>query len=389
MDLDLQEREADLVIGTFGRSIYILDDIRPLREIAKTKGEVLNDTLTVFKPGEAIIVGGRLAYSGSHFPADAIFSGETKPTGAQLKVFTKLPKGAKKNRPDREEMRARFAAMRAAGGPPSGARPGGREGKADSLKITIYDLNNNLIKEIKQLPDPGLNVVNWRIDTGDLKMPSRGSSGRSGFGRYMSRNRSSKTALPGAYKVVAEFKGQKDSTGLKVIYDPRIPMKVEDLMAQNKLIDELTSSLEVLYNGTQRLIESKEITDKISTQIKGLKGDEIKDLQKSLKAVQDSINAVQDLIFGKQDPDAQGITSRSYDQYVTGKVFMAMRQISSRPGKPTATEENMVDQAKMKIKESVDAINDFYENVWPGFRETVENTEVNLFKDYTPLEFKE
>lgn len=389
MDLDFQEREADLIIGTFGRSIYILDDIRPLREIAQTGGEILNDTLAIFEPGEAIIVGGTLAYSGSHFPADAIFSGETKPTGAQLKVFTKLPEDAKTKRPNREEMRARFAAMRAAGGPPSEARPEARGGKSDSLKITISDMDNKLVKEIKQLPYPGLNVVNWRIDTGDLKMPTRGGSGRGGFGRYMSRNRSSKTALPGTYKVVAEFKGQKDSTELKVIYDPRIPMNVEDLKAQNNLIDELTSSLEVLYNGTQRLIESKEITDKVSTQIKGLKGDEIKKLQKSIKSVQDSINAVQDLIFGKQNPDAQGITSRSYDQYVTGKVFMAMRQISSRPGKPTVTEEKMVEQAKIKMKEGVDAINDFYEHVWPGFRKTVENTEFSLFKEYKPLEITE
>ncbi len=33
-DLLIQEREDDLVVGTFGRSIYVLDDISPLREIS-------------------------------------------------------------------------------------------------------------------------------------------------------------------------------------------------------------------------------------------------------------------------------------------------------------------------------------------------------------------
>ncbi|MEN8117834.1 MAG: hypothetical protein ABFS16_12685 [Bacteroidota bacterium] len=384
MDLDLQEREADLVIGTFGRSIYILDDIRPLREIAATNGEALKQKLTLFDPSDAIIVGGRLAYSGSHFPADAVFQGQSKPTGAQMKVFVDLPKDAKKKRPGRKEMRARFAAMRASGQMPSG-RPGGKNGKQDSLKIKIYDTNNELVKTIKQVPDPGLNVISWRLDVGEMKMPSRGSLDRGGISRYLSRMRGNKTALPGTYKLVAEFKDQKDSTNLNVIYDPRIPKSVEAMKAQNALIDALTSDVNTLSKGTQRLIESKGTADKVSAQIKGLKGDEIKELQKAVKSVQDSITAVQDLIFGKQNPNAQGITSRNFDQYVTGKVFMAIRQISSRPGMPTATEERMVEQAKVKIKEGVDAINTFYEDVWPGFRQKVEKTEVSIFKDYEPL----
>ena len=34
-DIALQEREVDLVIGTFGRGIYILDDYSPLRNFKK------------------------------------------------------------------------------------------------------------------------------------------------------------------------------------------------------------------------------------------------------------------------------------------------------------------------------------------------------------------
>lgn len=386
MDLDLQEREADLVIGTFGRSIYILDDIRPLRRLAAEKDEIFNKDLAIFEPAEAIIVGGRLAYSGSHFPADAIFRGETKPTGAQIKIFTKVAGDAKRKRPGREEMRARYAAMRASGESQKNDK-GAKGSRSDSLIISIYDANKQLVKEIKQIPDPGVNIINWRMDTGELKMPTRGSS-RGGMGRYMGR-RGSKTALPGKYKVVAAFKGLKDSTELSVIYDPRIPKSNEIIAAQNAMIDDLTSSMEILYKGTQQLIESKKIAEKVSSQIKGLKGDEIKELQKSVKSILDSIKSVQDLIFGKEDPNAQGITSRSYDQYATGKVFVAIRQISSRPGKPTKTEELLVKHAKDKMKEGVDSINEFYQNAWPEFRKKVENTEISLFKDYQPLEIND
>ena len=34
----IQEREADLCIATFGRSLYVLDNIRPLRKLAAQKG---------------------------------------------------------------------------------------------------------------------------------------------------------------------------------------------------------------------------------------------------------------------------------------------------------------------------------------------------------------
>ena len=34
-DLVIHPRENDLIIGTFGRAAWVLDDIRPLRAIAK------------------------------------------------------------------------------------------------------------------------------------------------------------------------------------------------------------------------------------------------------------------------------------------------------------------------------------------------------------------
>lgn len=382
IDLAIQKREADLVIGTFGRSIYILDDIRPLRKIAATNGDVLKQQLALFEPATAIIVDGMEANSGSHFPADAIFSGENKPTGAQIKMFLKLPEKEKNqvtNTTDKKKKSEKTESF-------ENNQMTEKKAKSDSLSIKIFNESNELIKTITQKPDSGLNVISWRFDEGDLKMPTRGSSqsGRRGYGN---RSRGSKTALPGSYKVVAEFDSTKDSTRLNVIFDPRIPKTMEALKAQREMIDLLTTDLEVLYNGTQRLIESKEITEKVSAQIKGLKDESVKELQKAVKTVQDSINSVQDFIFGKENKDAQGITSRA-EVTVTGKTFEAMRYIGSRPGLPTATEERLVAQSKTLMAGCVAKINAFYENTWPAFRKTVEETKVPLFKDYKPLEFK-
>ncbi|MEM8894012.1 MAG: hypothetical protein AAGC88_05505, partial [Bacteroidota bacterium] len=48
-DLVIQQREHDLVIGTFGRSFWIIDDIRPLRTMAEQgTSEVINSSLSAF-----------------------------------------------------------------------------------------------------------------------------------------------------------------------------------------------------------------------------------------------------------------------------------------------------------------------------------------------------
>ena len=51
-DLVIHPREHDLIIGTFGRAAWILDDIRPLREMAKNI-QVLDKKLELFKPPTA------------------------------------------------------------------------------------------------------------------------------------------------------------------------------------------------------------------------------------------------------------------------------------------------------------------------------------------------
>src|SRR6478672_1285676 len=48
-DMAIQEREADLVVATFGRALWIMDDIRPLRRIAANKGQVFDKSITAFE----------------------------------------------------------------------------------------------------------------------------------------------------------------------------------------------------------------------------------------------------------------------------------------------------------------------------------------------------
>jgi photosystem II stability/assembly factor-like uncharacterized protein len=95
-DLVIHPREEDLVIGTFGRAAWVLDDIRPLRAVAGNP-EALVGPFKLFAPPTAYLA----AYqqpTGSRFGADALYQGENKKYGAMITYFTKegaAKKGAK------------------------------------------------------------------------------------------------------------------------------------------------------------------------------------------------------------------------------------------------------------------------------------------------------
>jgi photosystem II stability/assembly factor-like uncharacterized protein len=70
-DLAIQERDGDLAIATFGRGIWIMDDIRPLRKAAATAG--LNANLMLFDMADALQVQGSLAAMGTGSEGDAAY----------------------------------------------------------------------------------------------------------------------------------------------------------------------------------------------------------------------------------------------------------------------------------------------------------------------------
>ncbi|MBE50218.1 MAG: glycosyl hydrolase [Flavobacteriales bacterium] len=86
-DIAIQKRENDLVLGTFGRGIYILDDYTALRNFDNTKIKESK----LFKPRESFwyiqkkILGGRKKAS----QGDGFFIAENPPFGVELTYFLK------------------------------------------------------------------------------------------------------------------------------------------------------------------------------------------------------------------------------------------------------------------------------------------------------------
>ena len=383
MDMVIQEREADLVLGTFGRAVYVLDDIRPLREIARTGGEVLQQKFKVFDPPEAILMTGYQQPAGNHFPGDASYEGENKATGGILTYYLKEQEkeNVEKANPKEGNIEKKGNRNR------SIQAEDKKKPVYDSIKLQAYD-GDELIRTLVYKAEPGLNKVTWRLRKKGVRFPNPWAARYGGRGRSGSRGGepAGYTVMPGEYKIVMSCDDQKDSAMIKVSFDPRIEVDLKALEANEAMYNELSRKAEALSVATSRLTESKVVLTRVSGQVKGKTDPDLKEVGKQTKAVQDSLNIIWEYINGKVEKQ-QGISGFNQPTAAT-KLYEASRYIQSRPAGPTATEERLMEQADKMVGKALDMCNTFYLDVWLEYRELIENTDFKWFKDYEPIEMK-
>jgi hypothetical protein len=64
----------------------------------------------------------------------------------------------------------------------------------------------------------------------------------------------------------------------------------------------------------------------------------------------------------------------------------AQQIIDSKNVIPGKQEETLVINAEKAVAETIRRINTFFDGNWKNYRQLVESTKLNLFKDYKPIE---
>lgn len=384
MDMVIQEREADLVIGTFGRSVYVLDDIRPLREIAATGGRVLDQKFKLFDPPDAVQIRSFQQPPGNHFPGDGTFEGENRTAGGILTYYFReddqdnIPD---KQNPDRRSRKGAGTADQVSRDPANKDSTGV---KYDSIIIQVFD-GEDLIRTLKYKARPGLNRVTWRLRKAGVQYPNR-YSGRSGGSR--SDTRQSEPAgfmvTPGEYKIVMTCGDQKDSALMNVVWDPRMEMDLQGFMASEAMFNEINKLAVALHKATTQLNESREVLEKVAGQVRGTTDQDLKEVAERTKTVQDSLDAVWRHILGREET-RQGLYA-SDEVTVATLLNTTVNLVASRPHGPTATEELLLVRLEEMTAGALEMVNTFYRDTWPGYRDMVEGTDFRWFKDYVPIE---
>lgn len=193
-DIDIQKRENDLVIATFGRGFYVLDNYAPLREISNS---LLDEDKHFFKIKDGLVFmeASPLGYGGVGFQGASYYSAPNPEMGA---VFTCYIKEAPKSLSDqRKEMEKEKAKNNQAISYPSldELQAEDREEK-NYMLFVISDDEGNEINRMTKAISAGVQRINW-----DGTYSSFASLNKDGS--PMTNPSSSHLALPGNYTVEA------------------------------------------------------------------------------------------------------------------------------------------------------------------------------------------
>lgn len=340
-DLVIHPREHDLIIGTFGRAAWVLDDIRPLREIAKNN-TITNENIKLFEPPTAYLA----AYqqpTGSRFGGDAMYHGTNRGFGARF-AYNFNPKREK-------DIVSQW----------------------DTLKLQIFD-GERLIRTLKQKTpeDNGVHYWSWYMDEKGVQRPSKSV-------RKSKREPSGVRVLPGTYKAVLNYGNLSTETTIEVKNDPRLEINIEAQKAVYKATKQLETYQSTAAKATKQLAESKKIAEDY---LKALKEKDKDTYSNSIEQTESIIETIEDkfaLFFGKVD-ERQGITSDP-NVSVLERLGTASYYVSTRQNGLTSTEETLIKNAKNDLTNALEQVNSFFENDWKDYRSKIETIDLNPFKN--------
>jgi len=227
-DIAIHPRDNDLVLGTHGRSIWILDDIAPLEQLdAKVLGEALH--LFNVRPATAWRMYGHKGNTGHKF-----FLAKNPPYGALITFYLKskpdekTPLKIEIQDKEGKAVREIHCGPRPAGGvtPPRGPGGGGGGGGFGGL-----------FAGIPCDPKPGINRVNWDLRYTSPAEPSeeQRQAAEAGFG-FGPRG---PMVEPGEYTVKMSLGGNSTTKAIQVEEDPRITMAPADRAARHQALMQL------------------------------------------------------------------------------------------------------------------------------------------------------
>ncbi len=186
-DMVLHPREKDLVMGTHGNSLWILDDTRFLAEWTR---ETLSAPAHLFSLADGTLLRYRKDNS---YRAQAEFSGENPPDGVEITYRL---------------------------GPGSGP-----------AELAISRADGQVIRRIAVPAEVGVHRVNWNLRHGDPEQPDRWERFEDPDYTRNPRQTGDFTVSPGMYTVTLKARGVESSRAVRVKGDPLLDLTDADYRA--------------------------------------------------------------------------------------------------------------------------------------------------------------
>ena len=158
-DIAIQRRENDLVLGTFGRGFFVLDDYTPLRSLGK---ETLDKEAELFavRPGLQFEKSLPLGLPGKAFQGDSYYSAENLGPVAMFTYYLKEGMKTKEEARREKEKEAKKEGKDNSYPSYDALKAEGEDEKAQ-LVFTIQDASGQVIRKLLKSPSKGVNRFHW------------------------------------------------------------------------------------------------------------------------------------------------------------------------------------------------------------------------------------
>ncbi|HEB54513.1 MAG TPA: hypothetical protein ENI87_14775 [bacterium] len=366
--LATHEREGDLIVATHGRSIFIIDDISPLRTLTP---ELLGKKLHVFEPRPAILHG--VAQTpGTRFPGQDEFRGQARARGVTLQVICNAPE---LQHPDPEVERARERPDVGEGADEHEADETDDAAK-DEITVEVRGTDGSLIRTFRSKVKLGLNRVRWRFERDGVPGPMKGVY------EPPKTPPPGRRVLPGTYELTVRFQGETRKVTAEVLPDPRVEIPMADRVAKDALRQRRERLLTRLHAASQQFAPIAARIDVVRQRLKldppPKEGeDPLADLREALQAIDEARKETEQSLWGKERK-VQGI-ARGND----GLIRQAQRQmrISGTDDAPNGTELDAMASAETKVAAVETAVTEFLRGPWQAFRDAVAASSLSLLPD--------
>ncbi|MGA8152066.1 MAG: hypothetical protein WB952_14025 [Terriglobales bacterium] len=302
---DLDVHGTDLVASTFGRSMWVLDDITPLRQLTD---KLFQSDVTLLVPEEAVRTRWDV-YQDTPLPPETP-AGQNPPDGAIIDYFLKQTSSA-------------------------------------GVRLSIYNSKNELVREYSDVPPsvdktranvpdywfsapPGLskhagvNRFVW-----DLRYPAPKALNYSYYGEHLDyieytladhaipgdfphEQPLGPYVVPGTYSLVLTVNGQSYRQPLTVTIDPRVHASQADLAQQLEIERNISAQMAVTYDGYGQL---EALRNAIIERKKAIASDAgKKDLADALKSLDDQADKIEN---GKASDIGIGSANRELARLAT------------------------------------------------------------------------
>ena len=353
MALVVHPRDGDLAIGTHGRGAYIIDDIRPLRALARN-ARIASERVHLFEIPPAIQH--TRGISGPfYFPGDTKYQGPNRPYGALISYWISAAAAA--------DAPADSAGAAAGGG---GFMPAAQSGGRGPVRIEILE-GDSVIRTLRGPAKAGVNRIAWALERRGIPQPGAAPDAPEPGGPEV---------LPGRYGVRVRLGDDVSEGSVEVLQDPRTSRNVVAMRQNLELVTRGQRTVAELRRAADRLQRTEAALALYEKELKRWEGADSA-TRATLTERTDSLQARTARLLGRLrlPDDTKGIVE---DTTVMSRVQEALGRATSTPDQPALPRTEVLAWQTDAAEALLAEIDAFYATEVAAYREAVRNAGFEL-----------